>query len=502
MAEAKPLKYPDVFILEKGNQIRITSKSTIWQCILDIQSKHNQNLEKPSKLKESQLKKFKKSCFGTLFLRIRELVLSGRIIHNMFARQADSLNTKVMEFNFNDKSAIFTWKEFGLITGLKMKHSLDVTPPPSSNRIRDKYFGDIKKIRSHYIRNSFMNLKHSNLEDKDDMVWGYETIPLMGHLYANKLYVIGRLRAINADEESIYEQNENCPIPPLEQYVNEGPINFDHEHEGFSYYHQQQHASNVEIPTIDDFARLSTSSHYQYHPGHHDTHMHDATEDVAMGDEDGAPDLNMNIVEYDDSEVQYVTPSKMVQREPHIKKQSEFLKSPFVVTTNTRETLKNTLPYPPEHFNPKRDFSKELSTNFSMYFTSDMDTLIDMTICDVNKEFFNILLNEGYWLNEKHVNVITMLMRYRMTKYPTLFSSRTAIMDAYFWGVLEGRWPAFSKFRKDNPKQSYPFDNTLLDYITGHSYKSYGQDWKHCDHSDSSYGYGYSVSSRVRDIRS
>ncbi|KAF3442930.1 hypothetical protein FNV43_RR16848 [Rhamnella rubrinervis] len=355
-----------------------------------------------------------------------------------------------MEFNFNDKGAIFTWKEFGLITGLKMKHLLDAIPPPSSNQIRNKYLGDIKKIRNRDVRNSFMNLKRSNLEDKDDMVkltliyflecgilgkesqvgineqhlsmvedlnyfnqyaWGlesynatiismhralglrqgklnesatyslclgYETIPLMGDLYANKLYVIGRLRAINADEESIYEQNENCPIPPLEQYVNEGPTNFDHEHEGFSYYHQQQHASNVEIPTINDFARPSTSSHYflsidsmqelqsidmkvermaidvqsidmrvdrmatefsefrldtmqafrsmqdsmqeafefmrkQYHPGHHDTHMHDATEDVAMGDEGGALDLNMNMVD-DDSEVQYVTPSKMVQR--------------------------------------------------------------------------------------------------------------------------------------------------------------------------------------------
>ncbi|KAF3453790.1 hypothetical protein FNV43_RR04231 [Rhamnella rubrinervis] len=138
----------------------------------------------------------------------------------------------------------------------------------------------------------------------------------------------------------------------------------------------------------------------QYHPGHHDTHMHDATEDVAMGDEGGVLDLNMNMVD-DDSEVQYITPSKMVQREPRIKKQSEFLKSPFVMTTDTRETLKNTLPYPPEHFNPKRDFSEELSTNFWTYFTSDMDPLIDMTICDVNKEFFNILLNEGYWLNEK-----------------------------------------------------------------------------------------------------
>ncbi|KAF3449009.1 hypothetical protein FNV43_RR09733 [Rhamnella rubrinervis] len=73
-----------------------------------------------------------------------------------------------MEFTFYGKGAIFTWKEFGKITELKMEHLLDATPPPSSNRIRYKYFGDVKKIR--------------NCD-----VWGYETIPLMEDLYANKV---------------------------------------------------------------------------------------------------------------------------------------------------------------------------------------------------------------------------------------------------------------------------------------------------------------------------
>ncbi|KAF3449528.1 hypothetical protein FNV43_RR10257 [Rhamnella rubrinervis] len=265
MAEAKPLKYPGALILEKGNRIRIISKSTIWQCILDIQSKYKQNPEKPSKLKESQLKKFKKSCFGTLFLRMRELVLSSGIIHNMVARQADSLNTEVMKFNFNDKESYNA-------TIISMHRALGLRQ------------GKLNESATYSLCGFPLAFQ----------VWGYETIPLMGDLYANKigdsfpriynwedkghtiffrqvgidifgnnqLYVIGRLRAINADEEFIYKQNENCPIPPLEQYVNEGPTNFDHEHEGFSYYHQQQHASNVEIPTIDDFARPSTSSHY------------------------------------------------------------------------------------------------------------------------------------------------------------------------------------------------------------------------------------------------
>ncbi|KAF3442814.1 hypothetical protein FNV43_RR16732 [Rhamnella rubrinervis] len=292
------------------------------------------------------------------------LVLSGGIIHNMIARQADSLNTEVMEFNFNDKDKDDMVKLtliYSLECGILGKESQVGINEQHLSMVEDlnyfnQYAWGLESYNATIISmHRALGLRQGKLNESATyslcgfplafQVWGYETIPLMGDLYANKvgdsfpricnwedkghtiffkqvgidifgnnqLYVIGRLRAINADEESIYEQNENCPIPPLEQYVNEGPTNFDHEHEGFSYYHQQQHASNVEIPTINDFARPSTSSHYQYHPGHHDTHMHDATEDVAMGDEGGALDLNMNMVD-DDYEVQYVTPSKMVQR--------------------------------------------------------------------------------------------------------------------------------------------------------------------------------------------
>ena len=74
----------------------------------------------------------------------------------------------------------------------------------------------------------------------------------------------------------------------------------------------------------------------------HDTEMHDVEhidekgKRVMMGDNVG-----------DDSEVVYLTPSKVVHRDPPRKKmRAQRLMSPFVVTTETREQLKNTLAYP------------------------------------------------------------------------------------------------------------------------------------------------------------
>ncbi|KAF3448884.1 hypothetical protein FNV43_RR09600 [Rhamnella rubrinervis] len=57
----------------------------------------------------------------------------------------------------------------------------------------------------------------------------------------------------------------------------------------------------------------------QHYLVHHDTRMHDATEDVAMRDEGGTPNLNMNMVD-DESEVQYVTLSKVGIHTSHMTK--------------------------------------------------------------------------------------------------------------------------------------------------------------------------------------
>ncbi|KAF3436833.1 hypothetical protein FNV43_RR19586 [Rhamnella rubrinervis] len=101
---------------------------------------------------------------------MHKLILSGGIVHNIIVRQVDSISEDVMKFNFNGKGTIFTRKEFGFITELKMENSLDVPPSLHSNRIRNKYFGLLKKIKNSDARDVFINLKRRQLDDKDDMV--------------------------------------------------------------------------------------------------------------------------------------------------------------------------------------------------------------------------------------------------------------------------------------------------------------------------------------------
>ncbi|KAF3432542.1 hypothetical protein FNV43_RR27282 [Rhamnella rubrinervis] len=47
---------------------------------------------------------------------------------------------------------------------------VDVPPPPQANRIRNTYFGHLKKIKNSNVRDVFLGLKRSKLEDKDNMV--------------------------------------------------------------------------------------------------------------------------------------------------------------------------------------------------------------------------------------------------------------------------------------------------------------------------------------------
>ncbi|KAF3447307.1 hypothetical protein FNV43_RR12491 [Rhamnella rubrinervis] len=173
---------------------------------------------------------------------MKDLVFCGGIVHNLIVRQAESLCQNVMEFNFNGKGATFTEKEFGVITGLNMDASFDTLPPPTSNRIRNKYFGASNKVKNANLLMVFNGLRSKDLEEEDDMVklcllyvlecdilgkesqstikldnfsmvedleyfnqypweldsynatmvslhkvWGYETIPLLGQLYARKM---------------------------------------------------------------------------------------------------------------------------------------------------------------------------------------------------------------------------------------------------------------------------------------------------------------------------
>ena len=90
----------------------------------------------------------------------------------------------------------------------------------------------------------------------------------------------------------------------------------------------------------------------------HDTEMHDVEhidekgKYVMMGDNVG-----------DESEVMYLTPSKVIHRQPRKKIRAHKMKLSFIVTTETRKQLKNTLPGPYE-FDPKKSIPDELTMKF------------------------------------------------------------------------------------------------------------------------------------------
>ncbi|KAF3442906.1 hypothetical protein FNV43_RR16824 [Rhamnella rubrinervis] len=156
-----------------------------------------------------------------------------------------------------------------------------------------------------------------------------------------------------------------------------------------------------------------------------------------MNEEGKICDEEKNVMQID-SEVQFISPSKVIQQEPRIKKRAEKLKLPFVVSTETRETLNNILP-PSMDFDPKRPPPYDISMKCFERLTSDMDEVIDYNIYDVSKEFFCDLV-QGEWLNDK--------------------------------GNIERRWPKFEKWRKDEKsrKTTYEFDMGFLSYISNIAY--------------------------------
>ncbi|KAF3439929.1 hypothetical protein FNV43_RR18207 [Rhamnella rubrinervis] len=143
-----------------------------------------------------------------------------------------------------------------------------------------------------------------------------ETIPLMGDLYANKFdelksHIDTRFDHM-ANDFSSYRLDSMRELQSIDMKVERMAI--DVQSIDMRVDRMATEFSEFRLDTMQAFRSMQDSMQEafefmrkQYHPGHHDTHMHDATEDVAMGDEGGALDLNMNMVDYD-SEVQYVTP--------------------------------------------------------------------------------------------------------------------------------------------------------------------------------------------------
>ena len=160
MAQAKPLKYPNA----TRESVWVSSKSNISKCIEEIQGKFaKQNKDNPCLIKKRNHRKFVKSCFDTLYKWIKNIVLSGCIIHNMLITQVESVNENVMEFNFNGKEPIFTKKKFD-ITGLKIDTSFDAPPPPHCFRVLVTYYYGCRKIKNSELWEKFIGLTIDDLE--------------------------------------------------------------------------------------------------------------------------------------------------------------------------------------------------------------------------------------------------------------------------------------------------------------------------------------------------
>ena len=90
--------------------------------------------------------------------------------------------------------------------------------------------------------------------------------------------------------------------------------------------------------------------------------VRDAKEDMTMVEDIENRNNQMNIVE-GDSEVMYLTPSKVIHCEPRKKMCAQKMKSSYVVTTETREQLKNTLSTL-DKFDPKRPVPNDMTLKF------------------------------------------------------------------------------------------------------------------------------------------
>ena len=166
MESSKPLKYPTAPEL-RG--MHLTSKCALVRCVEDIKAKFAQNADKPSKRKARQKTLFKNSCFGRLFEQMHQLTFCGGLVHSMLARQVEPPDESLMEFNIFGQSAVFSLKEFGLITGLKLHGSSNARPPPSQ-RLINTYFDGKRVIRPSVLRDVVVGLRIKDLEEEDDLV--------------------------------------------------------------------------------------------------------------------------------------------------------------------------------------------------------------------------------------------------------------------------------------------------------------------------------------------
>ncbi|KAF3436844.1 hypothetical protein FNV43_RR19597 [Rhamnella rubrinervis] len=495
MAEAKPLMYPNALANADNYRVRVTCRSSLITCIKDILEKFLNDPDKPFRFKKRQLKKFENNYFGTLYLRMQEIIMSATIVHNMLVRQADNIREDRSKLEDKDdmvRLALIYFLECGLL-GKESQVSIDI----HLSMVEDlEYFNEYAWGLESY--NATISSKHRVLALYDGGLnesvtyslsgfpQAFQTIPLMGELYATKVdnsfpricnWKATNLPVFKSVGKALFDNVKiilhSHQIPPSKKHKRRRKETISTENADFAYY-QQQDASNLEGPSFENVGQQTGSSHevnddiisaihsldikvdcvannlntfrldsmrefqdfrsesmreiqsikdsiqeiFIYMKNEY--HRPDTYENMPMNEDGEIRDEETNVMQ-NDSDVQFISPSKVIQREPRIKKRTGKLKSPFVVSIETREILNNILPHPMD-FDPKRPFPDDISMKFFNYLTFETDEIIDYSICEVNKEFFWDLV-QGEWLNDKHVNVICMYIR----KSYGVFACKTGI---------------------------------------------------------------------------
>ncbi|KAF3440778.1 hypothetical protein FNV43_RR19064 [Rhamnella rubrinervis] len=291
------------------------------------------------------------------------------------------MNEDVMEFNFNGNGAIFTRKEFGIITGLKMENTLDVPSPPYSDRIKNRYFGHIHKIKNMDVRNVFINVRRNQLEYEDDFM----RLALIYFLECGLLGKESQVR-INLDYLSMVED-----------------LNF------FNQYSWGLVSYNATLRSLQkalDLHRgeLNKSSTYSL-GGFPLAFQHDELKSYMEALNIKVDNVANDLYDFRLDSMRKIDCVANDLGSFRLESMREFqsihntMREMFDYIKHRQLNLTGSL-LPPADFNPKRAPPDELEMKLLTYMTSSDDVTLDYNVCDINKQFFQEMI-EGELLNDK-----------------------------------------------------------------------------------------------------
>ena len=115
---------------------KVTNKSNLANVVSIIKEK----------LGRRGIRAFKKTCFDH-FLRMKPLIFSSGMVHNLLLRQLECDDPKVLEFNFRGVGVRFDLKAFALVSGLNCtKFPTYLETRDLEDTLWEKYFGSIGTI--------------------------------------------------------------------------------------------------------------------------------------------------------------------------------------------------------------------------------------------------------------------------------------------------------------------------------------------------------------------